>query len=67
MSILNFCHKKTISGQHFREVRINKIRTVIQKEKKIARGEIGYDRFTKKWSNFISIYDFRGPDPLPFL
>ena len=45
----------------------NKIRTVIQKEKKIARGEIGYDRFTKKWSNFISIYDFRGPDPLPFL
>ena len=41
----------------------HKVRKLILKEKHIARGKTGYERFVNKWSNFTPIYDFRGPDP----
>ena len=43
------------------------IRKLIMKEKKIARGKTGYERFVNKWSHFTTIYDFRGPDPAMFV
>ena len=46
----------------FCEQIIHKLRKIMIKEKNCINSDKMYDQFTKKWENFTSIYDFRGPD-----
>ena len=46
----------------FCEQIIHKIRKIMLKEKSCIESDKMHDQFTKKWENFTSIYDFRGPD-----
>ena len=41
---------------------IDKIRRIMIKEKTCIKSDQMYDQYIKKWDNFTSIYDFRGPD-----
>ena len=53
---------ENIGVEAFCERIIHKIRKIIIKEKSCIKSNKMYDQFTKKWDNFIYIYDFRGPD-----
>ena len=46
----------------FCEQIIHKLRKIMIKEKNCIKSDKMHDQFTKKWENFTSIYDFRGPD-----
>ena len=47
----------------FCEQFISKIRRIIIKEKHIATENGRTEKFTKKWTSFLAIYNFHGPDP----
>ena len=40
----------------------SRIRKLISKEKSISLQNYTYEAFEFKWENFVSLYDFRGPD-----
>ena len=42
---------------------VAKVRKVMIVEKKCIRSDKTFDRYCKKWENYLAIYDFRGPDP----
>ena len=47
---------------NFKDQFINKVRSLIIKEKSIFYRRGKYEKFEEKWADFIYIYDFRGPD-----
>ena len=42
---------------------VAKIRKKMILEKNCIKSNLMFDQYSKKWNNFIYIYDFRGPDP----
>ena len=60
--LLFYSTKETLELPHFPELYFSRIRTLIIKEKIIALKNNKYDEFSSKWNDFVSIYDFRGPD-----
>ena len=40
-----------------------KVRKKMILEKNCINSNQMFDQYSKKWENFIYIYDFRGPDP----
>ena len=60
--LLFFSENETLELPHFPELYFSRIRTLIIKEKIIALKNNKYDEFSSKWNDFVSIYDFRGPD-----
>ena len=42
---------------------VAKIRKKMILEKNCIKSNLLFDQYSKKWNNFIYIYDFRGPDP----
>ena len=51
-----------ISNSAFGEQFIKNVRSLIIKEKRLVKENIAMEIFYNKWKNFVSIYDFRGPD-----
>ena len=53
---------KNVGVDTFCERVISKIRRNMIKEKNCVKSDQMYENYIKKWDNFKSIYDFRGPD-----
>ena len=53
---------KNVGVDTFCERVIGKIRRNMIKEKNCVKSDQMYEKYIKKWDNFKSIYDFRGPD-----
>ena len=60
----NLFYNKTqnINLDTFCEHFLKRIRNIIIKEKNISIEKGDYETFYEKWSSFIAIYDFQGPD-----
>ena len=53
---------KNVGIEAFCDRVIYKVRKIMIKEKNCIKTDKMYDQYIKKWDNFVSIYDFRGPD-----
>lgn len=51
-----------LNSPSFCEQFYNKIRSLIIKEKRIFCEKNKFENFCERWGNFLTIYDFRGPD-----
>ena len=51
-----------VSVDAFCEQIIGKVRKIMIKEKNCIKSDKTYNQYNKKWENFTTIYDFRGPD-----
>ena len=47
----------------FLEIFLAKVRKNMILEKMCIKSNTMFDQYSKKWDNFVLIYDFRGPDP----
>ena len=56
----------TVDVGIFLERFVAKIRKVMIIEKKCIKTDKMFNQYSKKWNEFIVIYDFRGPDPSIF-
>ena len=52
-----------VSLERFLEKFEAKVRKKMILEKNCINSNKMFDQYSKKWENFIYIYDFRGPDP----
>ena len=52
-----------VGCEMFLERFVAKVRKKMILEKACIKSNYMFDQFSKKWENFIHIYDFRGPDP----